>query len=133
MPNSAAAFTFVVSAAKCRATSRCTPWRKFSRKPDSDDLFLVRHANERTGIDALRRTTDAIMGRPDSRPGFGAISMPTLVLVGEEDVITPVAEAQEMAAGIGTRANLVVVPGCGHLSTLEAPEAVTQELLAWMG
>jgi pimeloyl-ACP methyl ester carboxylesterase len=74
----------------------------------------------------------AIMGRPDSRPGLGAIGVPTLVLVGEEDLITPVAEAQEIAAGIGQPARLVVVPACGHLSTLEAPEAVTRELVAWL-
>jgi pimeloyl-ACP methyl ester carboxylesterase len=73
------------------------------------------------------------MARPDSRPGLAAIAVPTLVLVGEEDLITPPGEAQEIAAGIGAAARLVTVPGCGHLSTLEVPEVVTGELLAWLG
>lgn len=59
--------------------------------------------------------------------------MPTLVLVGDADALTPPAEAQEIAEGIGEKARLVVVPGCGHLATLEAPEAVTAELAAWLG
>ncbi|MFN3673938.1 MAG: alpha/beta fold hydrolase, partial [Bosea sp. (in: a-proteobacteria)] len=70
---------------------------------------------------------------PDSRPLLGRIAAPTLVLVGEGDLITPVAEAQEIAAGIGPSARLVVVPGAGHLSTLEAPERLSQELANWLG
>jgi pimeloyl-ACP methyl ester carboxylesterase len=103
------------------------------RLTDEPLRLLVRQMAEDVGPEGFVRQQHAIMGRPDSRPGFGAISVPTLVLVGEEDVITPVAEAQEMAAGIGDgKARLAVVPGCGHLSTLEAPEAVTKELLTWL-
>ena len=53
--------------------------------------------------------------------------------VGAEDVITPVAEAREMAGLVGARGRLAVIPQSGHLSTLEAPEAVTAELLRWLG
>ena len=71
------------------------------------------------------------MGRPDSRPGFGAIDCPTLVLVGDEDQLTPPELAREMANGIrGSR--LVIIPECGHLSTLEQSPAVTQALVEWM-
>jgi pimeloyl-ACP methyl ester carboxylesterase len=53
------------------------------------------------------------------------------VLVGEQDQGTPLALSQEMAAAIsGSR--LVVVPECGHLSTMERPEAVTKALVEWM-
>jgi pimeloyl-ACP methyl ester carboxylesterase len=45
--------------------------------------------------------------------------------------LTPPHLAAEMAAGI-KGARLVTVPECGHISTLERPEAVTQELVAWM-
>lgn len=86
---------------------------------------------EDTGPQVYVRQQQAIMSRADSRPLLPSIRCPTLVLVGEQDGATPVALSQEMAVAI-PRARLVVVPECGHLSTLEKPEAVTKELVAWM-
>lgn len=85
-----------------------------------------------TGADGFIRQTHAIMSRPDSRPGLARIGVPTLVLVGEQDVVTPVAEAKGMAEAI-PGAELAVIPNCGHLSTLEMPESVTARLLGWAG
>ena len=59
------------------------------------------------------------------------ISCPTLVLVGEEDQLTPPQLAREIADGIAS-SHLAVVPGVGHLSTLEAPEAVNAALKDWL-
>jgi pimeloyl-ACP methyl ester carboxylesterase len=84
-----------------------------------------------TGPEAFVRQQKAIMGRPDSRPMLPGIEIPTLVLVGEQDAITPPEMAREMAEAIEW-ASLVVVPECGHLSTLEQPEAVNQALSAWL-
>ena len=56
---------------------------------------------------------------------------PTLVLVGEGDELTPPELAKEIAGGI-SGAKLVVVPDCGHLSTLEKPEAVNAALTEWL-
>ena len=83
------------------------------------------------GPEAFARQQTAIMGRPDSRAELGAITCPTLVLVGAEDRITPLERAQEMADGI-RGAQLVSVPDCGHLSTIEQPRAVTRALLEWL-
>jgi pimeloyl-ACP methyl ester carboxylesterase len=102
-----------------------------SRHGDASLKAAVRAMNEETGPEAYCRQQHAIMGRPDSRPGFAAISCPTLVLVGDEDQLTPPALAREMADGIHG-ARLVVVPECGHLSTMERPQAVTAALLDWM-
>jgi pimeloyl-ACP methyl ester carboxylesterase len=85
-----------------------------------------------TGRGAYIRQQRAIMGRPDSRPQLPAIEIPTLVLVGEEDAITPPELAREMAEMIEW-ASLVVVPGAGHLSSLEQPERVAEALEAWLG
>jgi pimeloyl-ACP methyl ester carboxylesterase len=71
------------------------------------------------------------MTRPDSRPGLSAIACPTLVLVGAQDQGTPPELAQEIAGSI-PGARLVTVPHCGHLSTIERPQAVTQALVTWM-
>jgi pimeloyl-ACP methyl ester carboxylesterase len=86
---------------------------------------------EETGPDRFARQMRAIMGRADSRPTLSAITCPTLVLVGAEDALTPPDLAWEMHEGIrGSR--LVLVPECGHLSTIERPEAVTAALRGWL-
>lgn len=84
-----------------------------------------------TGTPAFLRQQKAIMTRPDSRPTLATIKCPTLVLVGDGDELTPPALAQEIAAGI-PGARLVVVPDCGHLSTIEKPEAVNAALADWL-
>ena len=83
------------------------------------------------GPQAYVRQQKAIMSRADSRPLLATIKCPTLVLVGAQDGATPPALSEEMAAGIPA-ARLVQIPDCGHLSTLERPQAVTKELVAWM-
>jgi pimeloyl-ACP methyl ester carboxylesterase len=102
-----------------------------SRHGDAALKAIVRAMNEETGAEAYLRQQKAIMSRPDSRPGLAAITCPTLVLVGDSDEPTPPDLAREMAAGI-RGSKLVVVPDCGHLSTLERPELVTRALVEWM-
>ncbi len=92
---------------------------------------LVRLMAVETGLEAYLRQQQAIMTRPDSRPGLSAIECPTVVVVGEQDKGTPPELAREIAGAIaGSR--LAVIPDCGHLSTIERPEAVTEILVEWM-
>jgi pimeloyl-ACP methyl ester carboxylesterase len=84
-----------------------------------------------TGVEAFLRQQQAIIARPDSRPGLGAIKCPTLVLVGDGDEATPPELAHEIAGAIGN-AHLAVIADCGHLSTLEQPDKVTAALVDWM-
>jgi pimeloyl-ACP methyl ester carboxylesterase len=83
------------------------------------------------GLDGLARQAAAMAARIDSRPGLAAISVPTLVLVGDSDPLTPPFLSEEIAAGI-PGARLVVVPQCGHGSTLEQPEIVNRCLSEWL-
>lgn len=83
------------------------------------------------GAEVFERQQRAIMGRPDSRPTLAAITCPTLVICGREDLITPPELAQEMADGIG-HAKLEIISQCGHLSTLDQPEEVSRLLLDWI-
>jgi len=83
------------------------------------------------GPQAYVRQQKAIMGRADSRPLLPTIRCPTLVLVGAQDEATPPALSEEIAVAI-PRARFIRVQDCGHLSTLERPEAVTQALTEWM-
>jgi len=99
-----------------------------------DDTALketVRMMAAETGVEAFLRQQQAIISRPDSRPGLGAIKCPTLVLVGDGDEATPPELAREIAGAIGG-ARLVVVAECGHLSSLEQPDKVTAALAEWM-
>ncbi len=92
---------------------------------------LVRVMAEETGAAAFLRQQQAIIGRLDARTGLAAIKCPTLVLVGDGDELTPPHLSEEIAAVI-PGARLVVIADCGHLSTLERPQAVTQALVEWM-
>jgi 3-oxoadipate enol-lactonase len=77
-----------------------------------------------------RGIVDALAGlaaRADSGPALKEIRVPTLVICGDEDTITPLAEAENLQRGIaGSR--LVVIPRAGHLANLEQPDAVNQAL-----
>jgi len=86
---------------------------------------------EDTGAESFVRQTKAIMSRADSRPLLKEIHCPTLVLVGEGDELTPPELSKEIAGGIAG-AKLTVVPDCGHLSTMEKPDAVNAALAEWL-
>ena len=86
---------------------------------------------EEVGAAAFIRQQEANIARADSRPMLGGIRVPTLVLVGEGDELTPPERAAEMAHAIPAARELRV-PDCGHLSTLERPHEVTRALLAWL-
>ena len=83
------------------------------------------------GRDGFFRQQAAIMARPDSRGDLGRIACPTLVLCGDADKLTPPERAEEIAAGIAG-ARLALIPACGHLSTMERPEAATAALRRWL-
>jgi pimeloyl-ACP methyl ester carboxylesterase len=102
-----------------------------NRRGDEALKERVRVMAEETGVDAFLRQQQAIITRPDVRPLLPSIKCPTLVLVGDGDELTPPPLSEEIAAGI-TGSRLVVVPDCGHLSTMERPEAVTKALTDWM-
>ena len=65
--------------------------------------------------------------RSDSTPLLPQISCPVLLLVGEQDTLTPPAVAQEMAEAI-PNSTLHIIPDAGHLSSIEQPTAFTQAL-----
>jgi pimeloyl-ACP methyl ester carboxylesterase len=73
----------------------------------------------------------ALRDRPDATPGLAAIRVPTLVLVGRDDAITPRAAAEAMAQRI-PRATLAEIPGAGHLSNLERPERFNAAVRAFL-
>jgi 3-oxoadipate enol-lactonase len=80
----------------------------------------------------IAKSLSAVMNRRELRAKeLAAISCPTLIITGEDDTAQPPANSKSMVAGI-RGARLVNIPGAGHSSCLETPDAVTsamQELL----
>ena len=73
----------------------------------------------------------AMLGRPDSHRDLERVSVPTLVMCGRQDLVTPVADHEAMAARIpGSR--LAFIEECGHLSAIEQPDAVSRLLGEWL-
>ncbi len=81
--------------------------------------------------EAIAAALRGLAGRPDSRGTLATIQVPTLVLVGQEDLLTPPAEAEAIARGIAG-ARLALVPRAGHLASLENPAAVNEQLDAFL-
>jgi pimeloyl-ACP methyl ester carboxylesterase len=69
----------------------------------------------------------AMRDRPDSTDFLPQIPIPTLVVVGEQDALTPPADSEAMASAI-RGARLVRVPGAGHLTPMERPKAIAAAL-----
>ena len=85
----------------------------------------------RVGGEAFLRQQMAIMTRADARPMLSSLPAETLVVVGEDDRVTPVEHAEEMHAGIGG-STLHVIPNCGHMPALEEPDLLSDLLRDWL-
>ena len=83
------------------------------------------------GGDGFVREQQAILGRTDSRPLLIEIEMPAVVIVGRQDLVTPLARAEEMATDIAN-ARLVVIEECGHMTPMEKPAEVSAALRRWL-
>jgi pimeloyl-ACP methyl ester carboxylesterase len=103
-------------------------WVHPSRRNDEALRAMTFAMASEVGVAGYARQQLANIGRADSRPSLAAIRCPTLVLVGEQDILTPPDRAAEIVNGI-SGARLVTVPECGHMSSCEQPEKVTQALL----
>lgn len=84
------------------------------------------------GPDQLIRQNRAIMARPDARLHLPNVTCPTVVMCGDGDQLTPPEFSREIATLI-PNAELVMIPRCGHMLTMERPEEVNAALLRWLG
>lgn len=106
--------------------------QKFLTDPSRAELRRVMRErliqNHRIGI---TRAVTALIQRAGVYEEIRQIQVPTLIVVGDQDVATVPAKAERIHAQIaGSR--LVVIPGAGHTSTVEEPEAVNNALLAFL-
>jgi len=103
-----------------------------TRERHPDIVEVVRDMIARAPVDGIVAALEAMMARPDSTPTLATIDVPTLVLVGEEDRLTPLAESQKIHAGIAGSL-LETIAGAGHLSNLERPAAFNHVLSEFVG
>jgi len=82
-------------------------------------------------VPSITRAVGALVKRPSIVGELANVKVPSLVIVGEEDASLPVPVSQEIANAL-PNASLVVIPGAGHLSALEKPEAVTKAMLGFL-
>lgn len=97
----------------------------FKTKPEV--IAAVRRVVERTSPAAIAAAQRGLAARPDMTSSLPQIKVPTLIIVGDEDAISPPAEMQAIAAAI-PNAEFVVIPNSGHMTTMENPEAVNASL-----
>jgi pimeloyl-ACP methyl ester carboxylesterase len=81
--------------------------------------------------EAVAQASIAMAARADSTQDLRTIDVPTAVIVGESDALTPLANAKTMHEGI-TGSTLTVIPDAGHLANIEAPEAFDKAIRAWL-
>ena len=92
---------------------------------------LVRGMMAGSSAQAVANGQRGLAARADSSPTLSTITVPTLVIVGEHDVLTPPDESRLIAEGI-PNARLVIIDQAGHMSNLENPEAFNDALLAFV-
>lgn len=101
------------------------------RMEDEDLTQTVMDMAADVGQEAFVRQQTAILGRPDSRADLSKYDIPSLVICGRQDELTPVELAEETVDGL-PQGRLCIIEECGHLSTLERPFAVTALMRDWL-
>jgi pimeloyl-ACP methyl ester carboxylesterase len=83
------------------------------------------------GVAKFEAQIRALLARPDRTELLKSLHLPTLVLCGRDDNWSPYSRHEDMARFI-QGSQLIGVTDCGHMSTMERPEAVTSAMLAWL-
>jgi pimeloyl-ACP methyl ester carboxylesterase len=105
---------------------------KTSRDRCPDTVEGIREMMAAASVEGIVGALEAMMARPDSTPLLPTIDVPTLIVVGEEDVPTPPKEARAMHERIpGSR--LEILAGAGHVSNVERPAAFNHVVSEFLG
>jgi pimeloyl-ACP methyl ester carboxylesterase len=102
-----------------------------TRRQRADLVEEVRAIVVSNGTEAIAGAITAMMTRPDSTPLLSTIKLPTLIVVGEEDTLTPPQVSVDMHSAI-SGSQLVRIPGAGHMSNLEQPAAFNEALITFL-
>ncbi len=100
-----------------------------SRLDDAELTGRIKAMTQRLGREVFVRQNE--IERRDGEAALRALRCPILIICGEHDQITPLADMRELA-NILPGAEFVVIPGSGHLTPMEAPDAVNGALRRWL-
>jgi len=100
-----------------------------SRLADKDLTGRIQAMTQRLGRDVFLRQNG--LAREDGAAALRALRCPIVIICGEHDAITPLAGQHEMARAIGCT-HMVVIPNAGHMTPMEAPQAVNAALRRWL-
>ncbi|SDM98645.1 alpha/beta fold hydrolase [Allokutzneria albata] len=100
-----------------------------AKRPDA--VRATRSLIDAQSAEGVAWAQRAMAARPDSTDVLRDLDVPTLIVVGEQDKLTPPTAAQEMF-DLLPDAELVLVPGCGHLPPIERPAEFAGVLLDWL-
>ena len=94
-------------------------------------LPFLRGVAEKSTPDAVMHALIALAARPDAVPGLSKIKVPTAVLVGSQDKVTPLPLSEAMRSRI-PGAELHIIPDAGHFSNAENPAAFNERLVSFL-
>ena len=101
-----------------------TEWR-------ADVLALLQDMAMGLGEGVYLRQSRAMQRRPDQQKTMRRIKIPALILGGEADTLIPV-KRQEFTAGLMPYGKMCIIPGAGHVPTLEQPDLVSEAIAAFL-
>ena len=111
-------------------------WGKPMVHPDRHDDAALMDAFfgmiESYSLESYQNQVNALLGRPDAAPFLARAPADTLVLCGREDTWSPPAQHEDIAAALPDHPEVVVIDNCGHMTTMEQPEAVTKAMRDWL-
>jgi pimeloyl-ACP methyl ester carboxylesterase len=102
-----------------------------TRRSRAEVIDQVRSLVLSNSSEAIAGSVRALMSRPDSTPLLPTIHVPTLILVGAEDTVTPSALSEKMHNAIAG-SELTVIPEAGHLTNLERPNLFNAALARFL-
>jgi pimeloyl-ACP methyl ester carboxylesterase len=100
-----------------------------SRLDDKDLTGRIQAMTQRLGREVFLRQNG--LAREDGAAALRSLRCPIVIICGEHDAITPLAGQHEMAHAIGC-SHMVIIPNAGHMTPMEAPEAVNAALRRWL-
>ncbi|SDI01190.1 alpha/beta fold hydrolase [Alteribacillus bidgolensis] len=102
-----------------------------NKKSDEHTVSLIKGMCERIGLTGFSNQLYANMNRPDGMKVLSAISCPVLIAAGKQDALCSMEMHEEMADEI-PHSTLIFIDNCGHLSTIDQPEALTAVMHYWL-
>jgi len=99
----------------------------YTRESRPEVMEELRRIMQSVSPDWITAALEAMKQRPDSTPLLAELDVPALVIVGEDDTVTPPDVAEDMQRRL-PNARLAVIPNAGHLSNVEDPNAFNAEL-----